>query len=200
MAKRPALDHSIPLGMDDELANELDALDPGGITQSDALRAEEALMDEMLGKLDSILPDIPAPPGFHLCWLSMTHERDFIGQRERWGYTPYRISEAPPDAYIPSDVQTSAANADGLIRVREMVLYKIPTIRAEAIMQIHHHRRPNEMAAGLDPRRNAALSTIKDKSGTPLIKADGEGLGEYTTPRAAPVFFRDTAPHKQHRF
>ena len=179
---------SIDPTMEDELRM-VEGADPSGGVGDD--RDLERHMLEMLDNMDNLLPDIPPLPGYHNCWLSTTNERDYIGQRERWGYTPYLMSELPAGAHVPTDVQTAGVG-DGLIRVREMVLYKVPIARAEAIMRINHHLRPNQMAEALDPRRQIRLQEARDRSGRPLIgPADGfDAQSEFTANMAAPVFIK----------
>ena len=199
MSRKNTPDHSRPMMDDDEFVDQLNAADPSNDpANNDEVRDLEATMEDAM---DGLLPNLPPPPGYRLCWLSTTHERDFLGRRERMGYTPCLVSEMPPGvaSYLPVDVQ-SASEGDGMIRVREMVLYKIPEQRWEAIMQIQHHKRPNELAAALDPRANPLLQQVKDSKGTPLVRPDGEGMIDAMRARRAPSFLQSHAPVATHKF
>ena len=173
---RNSADPTLPIDFD--MASAIDQMtDPRA---NDPLRMDDIdrEMASMLDNMENILPAFPSPPGWHICWLSETSDRDPIPQRERWGYVPYLISELPPGWRVPLDVQSAnaAPGADGKIRVREMVLYKIPTVRFEAIMRINHEVRPTQMIEALDPNKQANLQQIKDRNGTPLIRPEGDGF------------------------
>jgi hypothetical protein len=46
--------------------------------------------------MQEALPNPPAIPGFHLCWLSTTNQYDPIHKRVRLGYTPVKAEDVKP--------------------------------------------------------------------------------------------------------
>lgn len=50
----------------------------------------------------TVLPNIPDIPGYHLCWLATNSQYDPIHRRFTLGYTPVRADEMPRIRYVPS--------------------------------------------------------------------------------------------------
>jgi hypothetical protein len=84
------------------------------------------------------LPDIPPIPGFHVVWLSSNNPRDSLQMRHRLGYVPVTNEDAKGFEFVAD----KGGVADGLIRVNEMVAYKIPQSLYQLYMRENHHYKP----------------------------------------------------------
>lgn len=84
------------------------------------------------------LPDIPPIPGFHVVWLTSTNSKDSLQMRHRMGYAPV----VPEDVKGFEFVADKGSQTDGLIRVNEMVAYKLPMHLYNLYMRENHHYAP----------------------------------------------------------
>jgi len=84
------------------------------------------------------LPDLPEIPGYHLCWLTTTNQRDPIHRRIQLGYEPIKPDEVPGMEYASLKTGEWA----GFIGVNEMLAFKLPMSLYEAFMQEAHHTAP----------------------------------------------------------
>lgn len=84
------------------------------------------------------LPDLPALPGYHVCWLTTTNPRDSIHARTRLGYEPIRADEVPGMEHASLKTGEYA----GMIGVNEMVAFKLPMSLYQAFMREAHHDAP----------------------------------------------------------
>jgi hypothetical protein len=114
------------------------------------------------------LPDIPPIPGFHVVWLASNNPRDSLAMRQRQGYSPV----------LPEDVKgfefvTDKGNAsDGLIRVNEMVAFKLPMSLYNLYMRENHHFKPAQEETKLTDAVEAVKRAAKAKGGT-VDEGDG---------------------------
>lgn len=84
------------------------------------------------------LPDIPDIPGYHVCWLTTTNQRDSIQKRAQLGYEPVRPEDAPGLEFAT----VNSGEMAGLIVVEEMVAYKLPMRLYQAFMKEAHYSAP----------------------------------------------------------
>lgn len=84
------------------------------------------------------LPDIPPIPGFHVVWLASNNPRDSLAMRHRMGYTPVTNEDVKGFEFVAD----KGGATDGLIRVNEMVAYKLPMQLYNLYMRENHHNRP----------------------------------------------------------
>jgi hypothetical protein len=84
------------------------------------------------------LPDIPPIPGFHVVWLASNNPRDSLAMRHRMGYTPVTSEDVKGFEFVTD----KGGVTDGLIRVNEMVAYKLPMSLYNLYMRENHHHRP----------------------------------------------------------
>lgn len=162
----------------------------------DAERTEMgALSQDELEKLivsefeQTALPQPPAIPGWHLCWLTTQSQYDTIQKRQRLGYKPVRRDEVP--GFDPSNGQ-SLTDFQGFVTCNEMVLFKIPDDRYQAIMKYFHHKKPLEEEAGVVANIEAAQGK-SDSEGRQLGSTEGDGINDLATSveqarKANPVF------------
>jgi hypothetical protein len=86
----------------------------------------------------SVLPDIPSIPGYHICWLTASNPRDTIQMRARWGYVPITKDDVPGYDFVTVKTGDHA----GCIMVNEMIAYKLPIELYQRYMQESHHDAP----------------------------------------------------------
>ena len=86
----------------------------------------------------SALPDIPPIPGFHVIWLASNNPRDSLQMRHRLGYVPVTDEDAKGFEFVAD----KGGATDGLIRVNEMVAYKLPMSLYNLYMRDNHHYKP----------------------------------------------------------
>lgn len=86
----------------------------------------------------AILPDIPPIPGYHVVWLTSANPKDTLHARKRQGYSPVTSEDVKGYEFV-SDKGTES---DGLIRVNEMVAFKLPIHLYNLYMRELHHDEP----------------------------------------------------------
>lgn len=125
--------------------------------------------------LANALPQPPAIPGWHQCWLSTTNQYTPVQHFIRLGYVPVKPEEVPGWQYLK---QHSAQMGD-IVTCNEMVLYKIPEAAYQQIMKSLHHERPNAEAerlrANIDMMKEGG--EFRDSEGNSLVKEEGDGFG-----------------------
>ena len=102
--------------------------------QTDADRLEMF----QLSHLQAALPDIPPIPGFHVTWLTSTNSKDSLQLRARLGYVPVQAEDVKGFEFVAD----KGGVTDGLIRVNEMVAFKLPMRLYNMYMQENHHYAP----------------------------------------------------------
>lgn len=127
---------------------------------------------------NDVLPDLPKIPGFHVCWLSTTHQSDSLAKRARLGYSPIRASEVPGMDYASQ----KTGEYDGLIMINEMLAHKLPMNLYEAYMQEAHHAAPAREAAMIAATVDSHKENAARDGGEIM---EGDGMAELR--RAAPT-------------
>jgi hypothetical protein len=140
--KSPGVDHASRESQD-RIATEDRA-----ISDSERLEAFRASFHQ------SHLPDLPAPPGYKVCWLTTTNARDSIALRTRLGYELLKSTEVP--GYETSTVREG--QYEGFIMVNEMIAAKLPIDLYNLYMREAHAVRPAEE----EERMNAPLKAIEE--------------------------------------
>lgn len=112
---------------------------------TDAVRRAERRA--MLTNIDTLLPQPPKMPGFHLFWATTTNQRDPIEFRQRLGYT-FVTPEELPDFKLEQSQKAGEATTDRIM-VNEMVLMKILEEDFRSDMMEKHHYLPKEQIEGL---------------------------------------------------
>lgn len=145
-----------------------DAVHMGDVDISDAERLK--IFEESL--ITSVLPDIPSIPGFHVCWLTESNLRDSIARRERIGYTP--VSRSELRGWTGGNLKSASPN-DDLVRINEMIAYKIPLRLYNAYMRHVHHELPLQEEGKL----RAKIDELKEQSASAGARLDeGDGMAE----------------------
>lgn len=146
-------------------------------TAADALLSTSELQQLVESEFEqTALPSAPKLQGFHLVWLTTASQYDAVQKRERIGYTAVRRDEIP--GFDPSNGH-ALGGYENFVTCNEMVLFKIPEARYQAIMNLFHHKKPMEEEAGI-------LSALKEqqqaagmrKDGKNVLAVEGEGLDD----------------------
>lgn len=106
--------------------------------QNRELTDQERLEMYQMSFQQSVLPDLPEIPGYHVCWLTTTNPRDSLAARSRLGYTPVKPEDVP--GYEYATVKTG--EYAGCIVINEMVAYKLPIHMYQRFMDYSHHQAP----------------------------------------------------------
>lgn len=135
------------------------------------------------------LPNLKAPDGWHFCWLSTTSRTDPIHKRMRVGYQPVMFEDVATQVTGNLDsYKVSGGEFSGCVSCNEMILFKIPNDRYQAIMAEFHHYMPLEeeqaIQATLKAPKDAASA---DRSGKPLIDFDEEDEGMRSLGKDVPL-------------
>ena len=120
----------------------------------------------MLRDVNTLLPVPPQIPGYHLCYLTTTNQKDSLEYRFRVGYELVKPSELP--GFAPA--QKAGEASSDRIMVNEMVLAKIPHDIWESDMKYLHHDLPLEQIQALKSRVHVG----EDGKGNPLGYTGGE--------------------------
>lgn len=129
------------------------------------------------------LPTVPKLAGWHLCWLSQTNTHDPIARRMRLGYVPVRLDEIG-ESY--SNLKMKSGEFEGCVSCNEMLLFKLPMDRYQAIMHTFHHKMPLEEEEALREQLRQGDHT-QDSAGNELIHEE-EGFKGLAQRRRASVF------------
>lgn len=148
-------------------------LDGTGLSKAERMRM---IKDEFK---QEALPNVPAIPGWHTCWLSSTSTYDPLSKRERLGYVPVEPAELRG-----FKVERTTTASDGLVRCNEMILYKIELDIYEAIMQEFHHDQPMREEEALKAQLKG--QGHRDSDGREL--GEIEGFEDLAVKRDAPHF------------
>jgi len=114
------------------------------------------------------LPDIPPIPGFHVVWLASNNPRDSLAMRHRMGYTPVVAEDVKGFEFVAD----KGGALDGLIRVNEMVAYKLPLSLYNLYMRENHHNRPAQEQTKLTDTVTSLKQKAQQDSGD-IDEGDG---------------------------
>jgi hypothetical protein len=117
---------------------------------------------------NDVLPDLPNIPGYHVCWLSTTHQSDTIPRRLRLGYELVKASDIPGFEYASLKTGEYA----GCIGINEMVAAKLPESLYQAFMQEAHHHAPAREAEMIGTTAES-LREQAQREGGDIVEGDG---------------------------
>lgn len=152
--------------------------------QARVLSDEERLDEFRKSFFQSVLPDLPPIPGYHVCWLTTTNPRDSIPGRVRLGYEPVQAKDVPGWEYASMKTGEYA----GCIGVNEMLAFKLPMSLYEAYMREAHHTQPlfeeEKLSSVLETiREEAAMAAKSGARGIKFEMEDGQAeLGQDLDP------------------
>lgn len=145
------------------------------ITDDEYLEAFKDSLDQ------SVLPNLPPMPGFHVCWLTTSNPRDTVANRLRMGY------ELITDRMVPGFEGASPKSAQfpGVLTVNEMLAARIPNRLYNRMMRYVHH----DMPLSEEEKLRAAVDGMKEdaeRQGGKLL--EGDGMAEIVQRAKSPVF------------
>jgi hypothetical protein len=109
-----------------------------GVTESRELSEDDRLEMFRNQLFNDALPDLPATPGWHMCWLTTTNPRDPIHRRMQLGYEALRPDEVPGMEYA----SLKTGEYVGMVGINEMLAFKLPMSLYLRYMQEAHHDAP----------------------------------------------------------
>lgn len=167
-------------GREDDLA-EHRAGAPDVEDDGDDDRTDEFLRVFAESHLNSVLPNLPEIPGFHVCWLTTSNARDSIPMRLRQGYKLLQTADFPDF----KDVSLKTGDYAGHIGINEMVAAKLPQRLYKAFMRLNHHDSPlseeDKIRATIDNARDSLA-----EAGSRLEV--GDGVAELNARVPTPTF------------
>lgn len=147
------------------------------VTERRDLSDEDRIAEFRQTLYNDVLPDLPAIPGYHVCWLSTTHQSDSISRRLRQGYEMVKASDIPGFEFA----SLKTGEYIGGIGINEMVAAKLPLHLYKAYMQEAHHDAPNREASMLVNTLDSYKEQASRDKGEIL---EGDGMADLR--RAAP--------------
>jgi hypothetical protein len=132
--------------------------------------------------IQSVLPDLPAMPGFHVFWATTTNARDSISWRIRIGYRPIRAEDCPGW----QGVTISSGEYAGVIAVNEMLAMRIPLSLYNRYMREVHHNMP---LAEQEKIRAQIRNVSNDAARRGSKVTEGDGMAELGRRVAPPPEF-----------
>ena len=151
------------------------------VTESRELSEDERVAMFRQQFFQSSLPDLPAIPGWHMCWLTTTNPRDSIQMRIRLGYEPVKAEDVPGWEYAT----LKTGDWQGFIGVNEMLAFKLPLSLYEKYMREAHHDAPlreeeklTDTADFLEQQAKSSKSRITVGDGNLALGEDREAMFE----------------------
>ena len=127
----------------------------------------------------SVLPDLPPMPGFHVCWLTTTHQSDTVAKRLRLGYQLIHADDLGPNW---SSTSLKTGEYAGCVAINEMIAAKIPIRLWNRYMQRVHH----ELPLSEEEKLRSSIDQMKDDADMRGARLD-EGDAMAGIVRRAPV-------------
>lgn len=138
------------------------------VTENREISEDERVEMFRMQNFQSVLPDLPKIPGWHICWLSTTHPSDTIQRRQMLGYEPVKPSDVPG-----MDLFTlTTGDYQGMVGVKEMVAFKLPESLYQKYMMISHHEEPMRQQEGIVANIDSLREQAAELQGR-LIEGDG---------------------------
>lgn len=140
-------------------------------TEDREMSEDERFEMFMASQDQSVLPDLPRKPGYHVCWLTTSNPRDTIQSRLRQGYRLIRAEDCPGF----EGVGLSTGDYAGVIAVNEMLAAEIPERLFQRMMAYNHHQKP----LSEEEKIRAATDGIKQNAESMGAKLqEGEGMAD----------------------
>ncbi len=155
------------------------------ITEDRDITDEERLRMFQEGHYQSILPDLPKKPGYHMCWLSTTSQASPIDRKLKLGYKLCTPADIPGwDFHL-----LKGGAYEGYIGVQEMVAAMIRSDLYRKYMKISHHDMPNEQEGAILDQASEMADNAKQAGGR---VEESEGFREMRLNKnRRPVSFED---------
>lgn len=129
----------------------------------------------------SVLPDLPPMPGYHLFWATTNNPRDSISWRLRLGYRLLRLEDVPGW----DSVGVTAGGIDGVVGINEMVAMCVPLTLYNKYMREVHHNLP----LAEEEKLAAQTDEFREKAASRGVRVDvGDGTAALVQKGKPPVF------------
>lgn len=130
--------------------------------------------------LQSVLPNLPTMPGYHLCWLTTNNPRDSVAMRVRLGYE--LISQDMIAGWKGESLKSGEYK--GVISINEMIAARIPLRLYNRYMKEAHDALPRQE----EEKLRAVVTGLKDSAQTvgTRIAEEGDGTADIVQ-RARPM-------------
>jgi len=136
-----------PIGRDSRKVEDVDRLDRAAENHVERGSREEDLSDDDRMEIfrntfmQAALPTLPPIPGYHLCWVSTTNERDTVPLRLNLGYQLVQAEEVM--GWRGGNITSiKSGEYTGCVNHNEMIAMKIRQDLYERYMQEVHHNAP----------------------------------------------------------
>ena len=96
----------------------------------------------------TVLPDLPYMPGYHVCWLTTTNPRDSIQRRLMIGYELIRLDMLPGW----DGISLRTGDYAGCVGINEMIAARISISLYNRYIKEVHHKMPLEEEEKLKTR------------------------------------------------
>ena len=116
----------------------------------------------------TVLPDLPPMPGYHVCWLTTTNPRDSIPNRMRLGYELVRLDSIPGW----DGLSLKTGDYAGCVGINEMVAARIPLSLYNRYMREVHHAMPMSEEEKMKERVDLMKHQAK-QAGASVYEGDG---------------------------
>ena len=160
------------------------AMDDRTVTEDREITDAERLDEFRMSSFQSVLPDIPAIDGYHVCWLTSENPRDPIHGRMRIGYEPIKASDIPGWEHAA----LKSGQWEGCIGVNEMIAFKLPMHLYERYMREVHHDQPLAEEEKLAAATQMAQESASQLSRRPVSFELEDGMGDLGQSPDAPSF------------
>lgn len=122
----------------------------------------------------SVMPELPKIPGYHVCWLTTQNPRDTIMMRQRLGYEPIKASDFPGLELMTQ----KTGDYTGCIAVNEMIACKLPMRLYNAYMKHNHHDAPMAEEDKLRTAVDVIADAARKKGAEVLVEEGNSELGQ----------------------
>ena len=129
----------------------------------------------------TVLPNLPVQPGYHLCWLTTNNPRDSIPHRLSLGYELLKRSECPGWTSFYEPIK----GYEDAVAVNEMVAARIPISLYNRFMKAVGHDLPLQEEEKL--RASAELMAERARRRNIRVQ-EGDGTADIVQRAEAPVF------------
>lgn len=123
----------------------------------------------------SVLPDLPKIPGYHVCWLTTQNPRDSIQMRMRLGYTPVTAEDIPGYDHAT----TKTGDYAGMVCINEMVAFKLPLSLYQTYLTESHHNAPAREEQKLADTANSIRENAQRIGANIAVGSGTANLGKY---------------------
>ncbi len=147
------------------------------------LTDSERLSAFRMNLFNAQLPDLPAIPGYHVCWLTTTNRQDPIHGRIRLGYQLIKSDELPGF----ESISVKTGDFAGYVMVNEMIAAKINMDLFQKFMAEVHHHQPLEESKKL---QNNTLEMQEALARKGIKSSVGDGTSELSHDPGTPDFGR----------